>query len=201
MLSKRQKGYLVIKREVDIFGSLLGLILLSPLLVICAIITEITSPGPLFYRQERIGRNQKTFRIFKFRSMRVDVPEIPPSEMTKEQQEAMTYGWGEFMRNTSLDEIPQLINILLGDMSFIGPRPGAAHDEEELRIERESRIPSAFEVRPGLSGYAQIHMKRNHDPVMKATFDSYYVQHMSAWFDLKIFLYSFLVLFGFTKGR
>ena len=142
VLRKSQRVYLFFKRLVDLVGSLVGIILLSPVLLICAIITKCTSKGPIFFRQERLGKNKKVFRIFKFRSMRADAPEIAPSDMTIEQQKAMEYRWGRFMRKTSLDEIPQLFNIFVGDMSFIGPRPGAAHNEEELVKAREAYSPN-----------------------------------------------------------
>jgi len=114
----------------------------------------------------------------------------------------MVTGWGKFMRKTSLDEIPQLFNILSGSMSFIGPRPSQNIDhEKELVLARESFVPNAYEVKPGLSGYAQIHMKREHDVMEKAKEDSYYVQHFNFWFDAQIFVYSFFLAFGFVKGR
>lgn len=200
MLSKRRKGYLVLKRIVDIFGAILGIVLLSPLLILTALITKLTSKGPIFFRQERLGIHERPFMLIKFRSMKTDAPQLGAEEMNVAEQRSFTTPWGEFMRKTSLDEIPQLFNILKGDMSFIGPRPCMAKTIE-LTEARRSFIPSAYDVKPGLSGYAQIHLHREHDVEKKAADDSYYVQHMSAWFDLKIFLYSFLVLFGFTKGR
>lgn len=201
VLRKSQRVYLFFKRLVDLVGSLVGIILLSPVLLICAIITKCTSKGPIFFRQERLGKNKKVFRIFKFRSMRADAPEIAPSDMTIEQQKAMEYKWGQFMRKTSLDEIPQLFNIFVGDMSFIGPRPGAAHNEEELVKAREAYSPNAYDVKPGLSGYAQTRMNREHDPYEKAKYDHEYVKKMSAWFDIKIFVYTILKIFGAVKGR
>lgn len=201
-LTKQQKNYLFFKRGIDIFGSFLGILLLSPLLIVCALITKLTSKGPVLFRQERLGHTKKTFKLNKFRSMKTDAPQIPPDKLSLEQQVKLTNKWGEFMRKTSLDEIPQLFNILTGSMSFIGPRPGQTEEHEnDLVLARESFIPSAYEVKPGISGYAQIHLHREHDPEKKARDDSYYVKHLSFWFDVKIFFYSFLVLFGFTKGR
>jgi O-antigen biosynthesis protein WbqP len=140
--------------------------------------------------------------MIKFRSMRKDAKQIPPADMTIEEQQSMVTEWGKFMRKTSIDEIPQLFNILAGSMSFIGPRPSQTEiHEADLVQARDSFLPSAYEVKPGLSGYAQIHLKRDHDINKKAELDSYYVQHMSLWFDVQIFVYSFLFAFGFVKGR
>lgn len=135
--------------------------------------------------------------------MRIDAPKYVGAEaMSVDKQQSMVTKWGAFMRKTSIDELPQLFNILRGDMSFIGPRPCfGKHKEAELVSARLSYYPNAYEVKPGLSGYSQIHMKRDHDIYKKAKFDSYYVKHLGLWFDIKIFVYSFAVLFGFAKGR
>ncbi len=198
-LTKRQRAYLVLKRAIDIVGSALGIIILSPLLLTVAIVTKLTSKGPVFFRQERAGKNLKTFRIYKFRSMVYNAPNIAVEDMTVEKQQSMVTPWGKFLRKTSIDEFPQLFNIFVGDMSFIGPRPSMLGTK--LIEERLSFVPSAYEVKPGLSGYSQIHLRRSHDIMDKAKSDSYYVSHMTFWFDLKIFVYSFFVLLGFAKGR
>lgn len=200
-LKKSQRVYLFFKRGIDIFGSTLGIIILSPVMLLCALIIKCTSKGPVFFRQERLGRYKKVFKIFKFRSMRADAPEVTAEDMTPEEQKAMTYKWGEFMRKTSLDEIPQLFNIFLGQMSFIGPRPCMAHNSDELIHVREKYSPNAYDVKPGLSGYAQTRMKRDHNPDEKAYLDHVYVKRMNFWFDLKIFVYTITTVFGITKGR
>jgi O-antigen biosynthesis protein WbqP len=202
MLRKSQQHYLVLKRAIDIFGSFLGIVILSPLIILCIIITSCTSKGGAFFIQERLGRHKTTFHMIKFRSMRKNAKQIAPEHMSVEEQQSMVTGWGKFIRKTSIDEIPQLFNILVGSMSFIGPRPSQTEQYEgDLVAMRESYIPNAYEVRPGLSGYAQIHMKREHDISEKARLDSYYVQKMSLWFDIKIFIYSFLFAFGIVRGR
>jgi lipopolysaccharide/colanic/teichoic acid biosynthesis glycosyltransferase len=202
MLTKKQKAYLILKRAIDIFGALLGIILLSPLLLILAILTKATSSGPVFFRQKRLGKNEKPFTLLKFRSMRTDAKQIPPDEMTVEEQQAMVTGWGKFIRKTSLDELPQLFNIFAGQMSFIGPRPSQdAEHEGELVYERNSYIPSAYLVKPGLSGLSQVYLRRDHNYKSKAFWDSQYVQHLGFWLDFKIFILSFLCLFGYEKGR
>lgn len=202
MLTTRQKIYLVFKRAIDIFGSLLGIAVLSPLILLCLLITSCTSKGGPFFIQERLGRHKKTFQMIKFRSMRKDAKQIAPEHMSVDEQQSMVTPWGKFMRKTSIDEIPQLFNILAGSMSFIGPRPSQTEKyENDLVLARESYIPNAYEVKPGLSGYAQIHLKRDHDIYEKARLDSYYVQHLNFWFDARIFIYSFLFAVGFVKGR
>jgi O-antigen biosynthesis protein WbqP len=202
MLTKSQKIYLFFKRLIDIFGSTLGLLILSPLMIILTILTKLTSKGPVFFRQKRLGKNKKPFTLLKFRSMRTDARQVPPDEMTIEEQQAMVTGWGKFIRKTSLDELPQLFNIFAGHMSFIGPRPSQdVEHERELVLERDSYIPSAYLVKPGLSGFSQVYLRRNHFYKDKAYWDSWYVQHMSLWLDFKIFVWSFLCLFGYEKGR
>jgi lipopolysaccharide/colanic/teichoic acid biosynthesis glycosyltransferase len=202
MLTKRQKFYLPFKRLIDIFGSLFGIAVLSPILVFCTIMSVLTSKGPVLFKQIRLGRNKKPFMLYKFRSMRIDAPQIPPEQMTLQQQQDLVTPWGKFIRKTSLDEIPQLFNIFLGDMSFIGPRPSQDQEHEmDLINVRDSYIPSPYIVKPGLSGYAQIHMKRNHDIYEKAKEDSYYVQHFGFWLDFKLFVYSFFLAVGFVRGR
>lgn len=196
-----QKVYLAIRRFLDIIFSGLGLIILSLLLLIIALLIKCTSKGPVFFRQQRVGKNKKIFRIFKFRTMRADAPEVAPSDMSEEQQKAMEYKFGNFLRKFSIDELPQLINIFLGHMSFIGPRPGAAHNEEELVKLREEHHPSAFLVQPGLSGYAQLKMHRDHNPLKKAELDSYYVKHVNFFFDTKLFFQTIFSIFTSSKGK
>jgi len=134
--------------------------------------------------------------------MKKDVdPNLAPSDMDESKQAQMETKFGKFLRITSLDETPQLFNIFLGHMAFIGPRPGSAHNEEFLRECRLKYTPNAFDVKPGISGYAQIKMKREHDPEFKAHWDSRYVERMSLWFDVGVFFYTILKIMGAVKGR
>ena len=200
-ISTRQKFYLPFKRAIDIFGSTLGIIVLSPVLIICALLTKLTSKGPVFFRQSRYGKDQKVFRIFKFRSMMTTAKLAGAEDVTDEERAQMVTKWGKFMRKTSLDEIPQLFNVFVGDMSFIGPRPCMSEGEEELTQARLSTVPTAYAVKPGISGMAQIYLHRDHDPVKKAEYDSLYVRTFNFWLDTKLFLMSFLVALGFYKGK
>lgn len=121
--------------------------------------------------------------------MRVDAdPNLAPSHMGENTQKSMETKFGAFLRKTSFDETPQLLNILKGDMAFIGPRPGAAINEEDLIVEREKYTPSAYAVKPGFSGLAQLKMRRDHDPVMKAKYDHEYAKNFSLWMDIKLFV-------------
>lgn len=198
-----QKIYLPFKRLIDIFGSIIGIIVCFIFIWWWAFIINLfATKGHPVFRQERYGKNEKVFKMIKFRSMRLDAdPNLAPSEMNENTQKSMETKFGKFLRATSIDETLQLFNILVGDMAFIGPRPGSAHNEEFLRECRKSYNPSAYYVRPGISGYAQIKMQRTHDPEFKAKWDSRYVERMSFWFDVKVFVYTILKIFGAVKGR
>lgn len=199
-MSKGQKFYLVIKRIIGIVGSFIGIIFCFSLIWWWAfLINLIASKGHPIYVQQRIGQHKKVFGLIKFRSMRVDAPEIPPYEMTVEVRNSLETRFGKFLRKTSIDETPQLFNIFIGQMAFIGPRPGAAHNEEELIALREKYNPSAFEVKPGLGGLAQFKMNRSHTPEDKARYDHEYVKNISLWLDIKIFIGTILKLFRIIK--
>ena len=136
--------------------------------------------------------------MFKFRSMRKDAPIIPPYEMTDEQLKSLETKFGRFLRKTSLDETLQFINVFIGNMSIVGPRPGAKENEDILIKARESYTPNAFDVKPGITGYSQVYMKRQHDVMSKAWFDSEYVKIMNPWVDFKILIHTFFYMF---KGK
>ena len=198
-----QRIYLPFKRLIGILGSFVGIIVCFVFLWWWVIpVNAIVTRGHPFFVQERYGKNKKIFKMIKFRSMKMDAdPNLAPSEMGEKKQKSMETKFGAFLRKTSIDETPQLLNIFIGQMAFIGPRPGSAHNEEYLRECREKYTPSAFDVKPGISGYAQIKMKREHDPEFKAEWDSKYVERMSLWLDIGIFGYTILKIFGAVKGR
>ena len=202
-MRKSQKLYLPLKRLIGIIGSLIGILFCLVFFWWWVLpINLIVTKGHPFFVQERYGKNKKVFRLIKFRSMRVDAnPDLAPSDINNDVHDKMETKFGSFLRKTSLDETLQLFNILTGKMAFIGPRPGSAHNEEFLRECREKYIPSAYDVKPGISGYAQIKMKRKHDPEFKAYWDHRYVERMSLFFDIEIFFYTILKLFGAVKGR
>lgn len=198
-----QKLYLPVKRLIGILGSIIGIVVCFGLLWWWVLpINAIVTRGHPFFVQERYGKKQKIFKMIKFRSMKLDAdPNLAPSDMDETKQKSMDTGFGRFLRKTSIDETPQLLNIFVGQMAFIGPRPGSAHNEEFLRECRLKYTPNAYDVKPGISGYAQIKMKREHDPEFKALWDHRYVERMNLFFDIGVFGYTILKIFGAVKGR
>lgn len=195
-----KKKYFIIKRIIDFVLSLLGIIVLSPLFLIFAIIIKIESRGPVFFKQKRVGKNKEYFNILKFRSMRTDTPKDMPTHMLKNADAYITK-FGNFMRKTSLDELPQLINILKGDMSIVGPRP-ALWNQYDLIEERDKY--NANDIRPGLTGWAQINGRDELPIKVKAKYDGEYVKKVSFLFDLKIFFLTIGKVFkheGIVEGE
>ena len=201
-MKKSQKFYLIIKRIIGIVGSFVGIIFCFSLFWWWVfIINCFVTKGHPIYIQQRIGKHKKVFGLLKFRSMRLDAPEVPPNEFTDELRDSMETKFGKFLRKTSMDETLQLFNIFIGQMAFIGPRPGAAKNENYLIEYREKFTPNAFDVRPGLGGLAQMKMKRDHNPEEKAKYDHEYVLNLSFWNDIKIFVGTVLKLFGSNSGK
>lgn len=171
------------KRGIDVVLSGLGIIVLSPVLIITALIIKHTSPGPVLFKQERVGKDNKLFKIYKFRSMRIDTPKDVPTHQLKNPDQYITK-IGKFMRKTSLDELPQLFNILKGEMAVIGPRPSLPN-QRDLNALRDKN--GASSIRPGLTGWAQINGRDELEIEVKAGLDGDYVKHMSFLFDCKCF--------------
>ena len=176
--------YTHVKRILDILLSLVALVILSPLLLIVAAIVRITSPGPVFFMQKRVGKGKTHFMIYKFRSMRTDAPKDQPTHLLKDPTAYIT-PVGLFLRRSSLDELPQLINILKGEMSVVGPRP-ALWNQFDLIAERDKY--GANDIRPGLTGWAQINGRDELPIDVKARLDGEYVRRMSFWFDARCVL-------------
>jgi len=197
---ENKKIYFFCKRLIDIVLSLIGLIILFPFFIIFAIIIKLESKGPVFFKQKRFGKNKKFFMIYKFRTMRKDTPKDMPTHMLNNAESYITK-FGGFMRKTSIDELPQIINILQGNMSIIGPRP-ALWNQEDLIEEREKY--GANNVRPGLTGLAQISGRDELEIPIKAKYDGEYVQKMSILFDIKIFFKTIFKVFkseGIVEGK
>lgn len=178
---KQKPFYLTIKRSFDIIASLLGLVVLCIPMLVIGIIVRATSPGPAIYSQERLGKNGKTFVLYKFRSMYLNAEEYGPQWAKKE--DTRTTKVGRFLRSTRLDELPQLWNILAGDMSLVGPRPERAcfYDEFETYIHG---FRHRLAVRPGLTGWAQVNGGYDLAPEEKIVYDMEYIRDRSIKMDL-----------------
>ena len=171
------------KRFIDIVLSFGGLIIASWLYLLIIIAIEIDDPGPVFFSQKRIGKGKRCFQLYKFRSMKTSTPHDMPTHLLKDPEQYITRV-GKILRKTSLDEIPQLYNILRGDMSVVGPRP-ALWNQDDLIAEREKY--GANDVVPGLTGWAQINGRDELEIEEKARLDGEYVQKMSFLFDCRCF--------------
>ena len=172
-----------VKRIVDFILSLCGLIILSPVFIILCIWIKLDSKGPILFKQKRVGINKTYFNIYKFRTMYIDTPKDMPTHMLKDPDQFIT-GAGKFLRKTSLDELPQIINIIKGEMAIIGPRP-ALWNQYDLIEERDKY--HANDVRPGLTGWVQINGRDELEIDVKARLDGEYVKRISFLFDLKCF--------------
>ena len=194
-----QKIYLPFKRLIGLFGSIIGIIFCLALLWWWIIpINAIVTKGHPFFARHRIGKNGKAFRCLKFRSMKNDAD--PHMTSRDEKVEQCMTGFGKFLRRTSLDETLQLFNIFVGQMAFIGPRPLIDVNEDVITVNLRKEN-GAIKLRPGLSGYAQIHQRGDLDPKIKAMYDGIYFEHFSLWWDVKIFVYTILKVLGAAKGR
>lgn len=189
-----------IKRGLDIVLSGLGIVILAlPMLFVAAII-KIDSPGPVFFRQKRIGANKTHFQIIKFRSMSVNAPKDMPTHQLSNAENYLT-GWQKFIRKMSIDELPQMFNIFCGSMSVIGPRP-ALWNQYDLIEERDKY--GANNVRPGLTGWAQINGRDELPVDVKARFDGEYVERLSFLFDCRCFFETIWKVFrhdGVVEGQ
>ncbi len=187
-------GNIIIKRIVDILGALFGIVVTSPVMLLAAVMVKATSPGPVIFRQERVGLHQKTFYMYKFRSMEKQSPREEKRAWTVRNDPRVT-PVGKFLRRTSIDELPQLFNILKGDMSLVGPRP-----ERPLFVEKfKEEIPRYMvkhQVRPGLTGWAQVNGLRGDTSIRRRVeYDLYYIENWTLGFDLKIILMTFFTGF------
>lgn len=180
----------------DFVFALTALIICSPVLLILSLMIRAGSPGDIFFRQKRVGKNKEHFEILKFRSMRIDTPKDVPTHLLENPEQWVT-PVGKFMRKTSLDELPQLFNILRGEMSFVGPRP-ALWNQFDLIEERDKY--GANDVYPGLTGWAQVNGRDELEIPVKAAYDGYYVQHLSFLMDLKCFWKTISVV-AYGKGN
>ena len=186
--------YRVLKRAFDFCASLLGIIVLSPIMLITAAAIKLYDGGPAIYKQVRLTRDGKEFKIWKFRSMRVDAEKDGVARLSSGENDNRITPIGRIVRKCRLDELPQLFNILMGDMSIVGPRP----ERPEIAKQYYDTIPDfklRLQVKAGLTGYAQVYGKYNTDPYEKLEFDLLYINNMSVLTDLKLMFATFSILF------
>ncbi|HGF7555643.1 TPA: sugar transferase [Enterococcus faecium] len=189
-----------LKRGIDFLLSLVGIIVLSPILLILCIAIKIDSKGPVIFKQKRVGKNKSHFYIYKFRTMKVDTPQETPTHLLSNPDFFITRV-GKFLRKTSLDELPQLFNILKGDMAVIGPRP-ALWNQYDLIEERDKY--HANDIRPGLTGLAQISGRDELEIDYKARLDGQYTANITPMMDLKCFFGTIISVFksdGVVEGE
>jgi len=178
---------LVFKRLFDFVFSLILIVILSPFLLLIAILIRLESKGSPIFAQKRVGQHSKPFTIYKFRTMCIDTPDVPTNEFN--DRDKYITKMGKFLRVTSLDELPQLFNILKGDMSFVGPRPPLFSQEELVENRKEYEVDK---FKPGITGWAQINGRDDIDDEQKFKYDLYYKKNYSLLLDLKIVLITFL---------
>ncbi len=179
-----------VKRAMDIFGAIVAIILFSPVMLLFAVLIKATSKGPLIYKQTRVGLHNKPFEMYKFRSMEMQ-PEAEERKAWTVKNDPRVTSVGKFMRKTSIDELPQLFNILKGDMSLVGPRPERPFFVEKFR-EEIPRYMVKHQVRPGLTGWAQIHGYRGDTSIRKRIeYDLYYIENWTVGLDIKILFLTF----------
>lgn len=201
-----RKLYCFTKRMIDIFGSVIGLVVLSPILLIIGIIVKIESSGPLIFAQERVGINGKRFKMYKFRSMVVNAEELKSKlykqnemngPMFKMKEDPRITRVGKIIRRTSLDELPQLVNVLKGEMSLVGPRPSLPKEVEQF----EDWMMTRFSVKPGLTCYWQVSGRNDIGFEDWMKLDVKYVRERNTFVDIKLILKTFGVFFGDEHAR
>jgi len=187
-----RKLNLFIKRLIDFFGSLIGSIVISPILIIIALLIKLTSKGPVFFKQERLGKDGKTFKILKFRTMVVNAEKIGDGLTVKSENDDRITKIGKVLRKTSLDELPQLFNVILGQMSLVGPRPVSVKEAEQNGFDKE--IPFwdlRFQMKPGMSGWAQVNYPYGttlKEATRRMEYDIFYIKNNSLVIDLLVIL-------------
>ena len=191
MDTESNKAYIVIKRIIDFSAALIGIILLSPIFILTAIAIRIESSGEIIFKQARVGKNGKVFNIYKFRSMKIDAPNLSTSEFNDSHKYITKTG--AIIRKTSIDELPQLFNILKGEMSIVGPRPVIESEKDLLQLREMYKIDS---ILPGVTGWAQVNGRDNLDVHEKVKYDYEYLINKSIFLDIKII---FMTIFKVLK--
>jgi O-antigen biosynthesis protein WbqP len=177
----RTGAVLIVKRSVDVILALVILCIFSPLMIVLAILVKLTSSGSVIHWSDRIGRGNALFRMPKFRTMHIDTPELA-THLLNDPDRYLT-SIGKFLRTSSLDELPQLYNIITGDMSFVGPRPALYNQDDLIALRTQKGI---HQLVPGITGWAQVNGRDDLSISSKVSYDEYYMKHQSIFFDLKI---------------
>ena len=178
--------YLVTKRGIDLFGAVSLIIILSPILLVLSILVKLTSNGPVIHWSKRIGRDNEVFLMAKFRTMKIETPQIATHLMS--DPDSYLTSIGGYFRRKSLDELPQLVNILKGEISFVGPRPALFNQDDLIEARTKVKVHS---IRPGITGWAQIHGRDEIPIPQKVEYDHYYLENRSLFMDFRILLETF----------
>lgn len=178
--------YLVTKRGIDLFGAVSLIIILSPILLVLSILVKLTSNGPVIHWSKRIGRDNEVFLMAKFRTMKIETPQIATHLMS--DPDSYLTSIGGYFRRKSLDELPQLVNILKGEISFVGPRPALFNQDDLIEARTKVKVHS---IRPGITGWAQIHGRDEIPIPQKVEYDHYYLENRSLILDFRILLETF----------
>lgn len=186
---------LFIKRLIDFFGSLIGLIIVSPVLIIIAVMIKTTSKGPAFFKQERLGKDGEKFKIFKFRTMVVNAEHIGEGLQVSTEEDLRITKVGRFLRKTSLDELPQLLNIVIGEMSLVGPRPPVTYFPYDGYEQYPESAKLRFTMRPGLTGLVQVTVRNSVSWDERIVVDNEYISKFNVWLDIKILLKTLVSVF------
>lgn len=194
MVIAMRKLNLIIKQIFDLLGSFIGLIIIFPFLLLIALAIKLTSKGPIFFKQERLGKDGKVFKIIKFRTMVVNAEKIGTGLFVKTEDDNRITKVGKFLRATSLDELPQLLNVLKGDMSLVGPRPPVPHHPYHYEEYNEFKR-KRFDVKPGMTGLTQVEVRNSVPWDERIHMDVKYVENFNVWLDIKILFKTFLKIF------
>ena len=178
--------YLVTKRGIDLFGAVSLIIILSPILLVLSILVKLTSKGPVIHWSKRVGRDNEVFLMAKFRTMKIETPQIATHLMS--DPDSYLTSIGGYFRRKSLDELPQLVNILKGEISFVGPRPALFNQDDLIEARTKVKVHS---IRPGITGWAQIHGRDEIPIPQKVEYDHYYLENRSLFLDFRILLETF----------
>ncbi|RFU67120.1 sugar transferase [Peribacillus saganii] len=186
---------LTIKRIIDLLGSLIGMIIISPILILIAISIKLTSKGPVFFKQERLGENGKVFKILKYRTMVVNAEKIGDGLKVKSDNDSRITKVGKFLRATSLDELPQLCNVIIGQMSLVGPRPPVPYHPYKGFQNYPDWSKKRFNMKPGITGLSQVTVRASVSWDERMVYDVKYIDDFNIWLDIKVLLKTVLKVF------